>query len=109
MITIKESMKRSKEEKERIIKDIAQMGIIIDGCKKHGISKSQYYKWTRRYNALGLDGLEDRRSVDQDAAIKKLERENALLKQILAEKELEGKLKDELLKKKIAQWNKGKR
>ena len=109
MIPIKASMKRSKEEKERIIKDIAKMGVIVDGCRKHGITKVQYYEWSRRYNALGLEGLEDRRSVNQDAALRKLERENALLKQMLAEKELEGKLKDELLKKKIAQWNKGKR
>lgn len=108
MIIIKEAMKRSKEEKERIIKDVQKLGVIA-GCEKHGIVKGQYYKWVRRYNAFGLEGLEDRRSVNKDAAIKKLEKENALLKQILAEKELEGKMKDELLKKKIAQWNKGRK
>ena len=32
--------------------------------------------------------------------IRRLEKENAMLKQLVAEKELEGKLKDELLKKK---------
>ena len=32
--------------------------------------------------------------------LKRLRRENEMLKQIIAEKELEGKLKDELIKKK---------
>jgi putative transposase len=108
MIEIKTSMQRSKEDKEKIILDIQRLGVTT-GCKKHGINKSQYYQWTRRYNAMGLDGLEDRRSVNMEAAYKKLEKENQLLKQILAEKELESKLKDELLKKKIAQWNRGRK
>lgn len=108
MIEIKNQMNRSKEEKEKIILDIQRLGIVA-GCKKHGINKGQYYQWARRYNALGLEGLEDRRSVNMEAAFKKLERENELLKKILAEKELESKMKDELLKKKIAQWNRGKK
>jgi putative transposase len=108
MIVIKASMKRSKEEKEKIIKDIQELGVIA-GCRKYGINKAQYYRWSRRYNSLGLEGLEDRRSVNMEAAYKRLERENELLKKILAEKELESKLKDELLKKKIAQWNRGKK
>jgi putative transposase len=37
---------------------------------------------------------------DKLALLRKLEKENATLKQLLAEKELESKLKDELLKKK---------
>ena len=40
---------------------------------------------------------------------KKLAKENELLKKLLAEKELEAKLKDEILKKKLAQWNRGKK
>jgi putative transposase len=44
-----------------------------------------------------------------DAQLKRLEKENRMLKELLAEKELESKLKDELLKKKIVQWNKGKK
>jgi putative transposase len=39
--------------------------------------------------------------------IRELERENSVLKQLLAEKELEGKLKSELLKKKYALERKG--
>ena len=40
--------------------------------------------------------------------IKRLEKENSLLKQLLAEKEIEGHLKDEMIKKKYA-WAREKR
>lgn len=107
MTTIRELMKRSKEEKEKLLKDIQKMGIVA-GCRHYGISKSLFYEWLRRYNSLGLDGLEDRRKVDRDRQYRKLELENQRLKQLLAEKELESRMKDELVKKKLAQWKKGK-
>ena len=106
MLTIKEVMKRSKEEKEKVILEIKKLGVTA-GCRKYGIGKSVYYGWVRRYNALGLEGLEDRRKVNTDRLIQRLEKENEILKQLLAEKELESKMKDELLKKKLAQWKKG--
>ncbi len=99
--------KRSPEEKERILLDIQRLGVLA-GLRKHALSKATYYAWLERYQASGLEGLEDRRKVNIDAQIKRLEKENKLLKEILAEKELESKMKDELLKKKIAQWNKEK-
>jgi putative transposase len=108
MFTIRQLMKRSKEEKERIIKEIQKMGIVA-GCRHFGLSKSLFYDWVRRYNSLGIEGLEDRRRVDLDKQYKKLEKENERLKQLLAEKELESRMKDDLLKKKMAQWNRGKR
>lgn len=106
MLTIKEIMKRSKEEKEKIIREIKEIGVTA-GCRKFGIAKSQYYDWVRRYNTLGLEGLEDQRKVNAERLNKKLQKENEMLKQLLAEKELESKMKDELLKKKFAQWRKG--
>ena len=51
MLTIKEIMKRSKEEKEKIIREIKEIGVTA-GCRKFGIAKSQYYDWVRRYNTL---------------------------------------------------------
>lgn len=29
-------------------------------CSKYGISRNTYYKWKKRYNQLGIDGLQDR-------------------------------------------------
>jgi len=108
MITIRELMKRSKEEKEKIILEIKKMGITA-GCRHFGIHKSIVYNWMHRYNAYGLDGLEDKRKVNFEAANKRLQKENEMLKKLLAEKELESKLKDEILKKKLAEWNRGKK
>ena len=71
------------------------------GCKKYDLSKSIYYRWLDRYNALGLDGRGDRRGKDLDARVKRLEKENRMLKELLAEKELESRMKDKLLKKKV--------
>ena len=107
MITIKEIMRRSKEEKEKILLDIKANGLAF-GLRKYGICKQLYYTWVKRYNAFGIEGLEDKRKLKVDSLNKKLLKENEILKKLLAEKELEMSIKDELLKKKIAQWNKGK-
>jgi putative transposase len=50
---------------------------------------------------MGEAGLSHGMTQAQLKEIRRLEKENMLLKQIIAEKELEGKLKDELLKKKL--------
>lgn len=98
-------MQRSKEEKEKLLFEIKKIGVAA-GCRKFGVAKSQYYDWLRRYNALGIEGLEDRRKVNIERLNKQLQKENDLLKRLLAEKELESRMKDELLKKKLAQWKK---
>jgi putative transposase len=105
MLMKKQIHKRTPQEKERILQEIERLGVVA-GCRKHGLSRNLYYEWLDRYNSQGLAGLEDRRGKNLDAMMKKLEKENRILKELLAEKELESKLKDELLKKKIAQWNK---
>lgn len=90
--------KRTKEEKERILHEVAKLGVVA-GCRKNEVSVDTYYKWLERYNAHGIEGLADRRSITNEAALKRLEKENSALKELLAEKELELKFKDELLKK----------
>ncbi len=102
MLMVKQIHKRTPQEKERILLDIQHLGVTA-GCRKHGISRVLYYDWLNRYQASGLEGLEDRRGKSVDARIKRLENENRLRKELLAEKELESKLKDELLKKKFGQ------
>ena len=106
MLMKRELIKRTAQEKEQIILDINKLGPVA-GCRKHNVAAGQYYQWLHAYNAHGIEGLESRRGKDLQATVRKLEKENSLLKEILAEKELQMKMKDELLKKKIAQWNKG--
>ncbi|MEL6986710.1 MAG: transposase [Bacteroidota bacterium] len=104
----KHQKKRSPEEKERIIKDVKRLGVVA-GCRKHGIYPGMYYEWSERYESHGLSGLGDRRSQNQERALKKLEKENRLMKEIVAEKELIIKMQQELIKKKYkAEKQKGK-
>lgn len=97
--------KRSAQEKEKILMDIQNLGVVV-GCRKYDIARTLYYDWLTKYEASGLEGLEDRRGKNMDAQVKRLEKENRMLKELLAEKELESKLKDELLKKKFGQQRK---
>lgn len=105
MLMVKRIHKRTPEEKEKILLDIQELGVIA-GCRKHGLARTLYYEWLDKYNASGLEGLEDRRGKNMDAYAKRLEKENRILKELLAEKELEAKLKDELLKKKFGHQGK---
>lgn len=108
MISKREMKRRTKEEKERMILAIKKIGVTA-GCRQYGIDPRQYYNWLEKYNANGIEGLEDRRGKSTEKLLKKVEKENKLLKELLAERDLEIKLKDELLKKKRAQWRKEKK
>lgn len=93
----------SVEEKESMLKDIEKIGI-VEGCRKHGIYATTYYSWLEKYKSHGIEGLVGvaKKRADKDA--KKLQQENNRLKKLLAEKDLELSIKDELLKKKMQQW-----
>ena len=106
MLTKRIMKTRSKEDKERILLDIQRIGVVA-GCRKHEIDPSTYYNWLEKYQASGIEGLEDRRGRTNDHLLRKAEKEIRLLKEILADKELELKMKDELLKKKMDQWKRG--
>jgi transposase-like protein len=49
-------------------------------CKKLGITDQTYYRWRKEYGGL---------QVDQARRLKELEKENARLKKLLAEAELD--------------------
>ena len=56
---------------------------------------------------MGEEGFTHGITPEQIKRIRELEKENKALKEIVIQKELEGKLKDELLKKKFALEKKG--
>ena len=90
----------TKEEKLEILKEVREQGKEIT-LRKYRVYPSTYYSWKKRYDTQGEEGFvsaEQRRKSQQ--YICQLEDENALLKQLLAEKELEIALRDDLLKKK---------
>jgi putative transposase len=97
-----EKSRKSKEEKLQILKEASQNGITIT-CEKYGIYPATYYTWKKKYEEMGEAGFRHGMTPDQLKEIKRLQKENQQLKELLISKELEGKLKDELIKKKYAQ------
>lgn len=102
-MTVKKTEKGTKkftsEEKLAIIKEAERNGQKVT-LAKYDIYASTFSYWKKKHLVHGVAGLDHQRSKDRDALIKKLEKENETLKILLAEKELEGKLKNEMLKKK---------
>ena len=65
----------------------AGQGTIETLCRKHGVAEATFYRWRARYG-----GLEPSDAV----CLKVLERENARLKKLLAERDLEIEVMKEL-------------
>lgn len=91
--------KYSKAEKLAIVKEATEKGVKIT-LEKYSLYPATFYYWKKKVEEMGEVGLTHGLTKERLAIIKKLERENKALKEIIAEKELESKLKDELLKKK---------
>ena len=96
----------------------AEKLLILSEGKKNGVKKTldkyalypgTYYYWKKKLTVYGESGLEHKKSKEDQQLIKDLEKENEVLKILLAEKELESKLKDDLLKKKYPELRKRKR
>mgnify|MGYP001544949541 CR=1 FL=1 len=80
-------MARKRYSAEQIIRMLREAevelskGISVGAvCKKLGITGNTYYRWRREYGGL---------KVDQAKRLKELERENARLKRIVADKALD--------------------
>jgi putative transposase len=89
------------EEKTRILKEAAEAGVTAT-CEKYGLYAASFYSWKKKMDQMGVEGLQHGMTPEHLKRIRQLEKENQLLKQLLAEKDLEGRLKDELIKKKYA-------
>ena len=90
-----------KKEKLSILQEASENGVNVT-LEKHGIYPATYYSWRKKFNEMGEVGLDHGMTKEHLKRIRELEKENSQLKEIVAEKELEGRLKDELLKKKWA-------
>ena len=90
----------SKSEKLKIIREAKKEGVQVT-IRKYGLYPSTYYNWRKKYEIEGETGIEDtavRRKKDK--YIRKLENQLSLLKELLAERDMEIALRDELLAKK---------
>jgi putative transposase len=95
---MKERKKYSKEEKLRIIEEVAAHGVKAT-LDKYGVYPATYYEWKRKVEAMGEKGLEWGMTPAHLKEIRRLDKENQRLKQLVADQQLESQLKDELLKK----------
>ncbi len=91
----------SAEEKFLILKEAEEHGV-VKTCSKHGIDPTTYYFWKERYESEGIRGLMPKTpgpKIDRKE-LKELQKENELLKKLLAEKEVLLEAQKDLLKKK---------
>ncbi len=79
-----EQIIRILKEAEREDKTVAEV------CREHGVSENSYYRWRRKFGGL---------SVPELRRLRELERENARLKRMMAERDLEIDAMKEVLSK----------
>ena len=88
-------MKPDHHRAEQIIKILEQAEkgeqTITAICRAHGIAENTFYRWRKVYGGM---------SVNEVQRLKELEKENARLKRLLAERDLEVDALKELLAKK---------
>lgn len=89
----------TKEEKLKILEEVKKNGVQAT-LDKFGIYPATYYSWKKKFETMGETGFQHGMTPMHLKEIRRLEKENNLLKKLLAEKDLEAHLKDELLKKK---------
>jgi putative transposase len=60
-------------------------------CRQHNIAQTTFYRWRNRFGSM---------NASEAARVRELEKENARLKRLLAERDLEVDMMKELLAKK---------
>ena len=87
-------MKKTKYPINKIIQILAEAELpntsIADVCRKYSIARSTFDKWRRKFKGF---------SSSEAKKLKILEEENARLKRLLAEKELEIQVLSDIVKK----------
>lgn len=87
-------MKRKRFTEEQIVQVLkeAEPGTvpITEICRRHGISEYSFYRWRRKYQGL---------TISEAKRYRELERENARLKRLVANRDLEIDAMKELLRK----------
>ena len=76
-------MKKSRYTEEQIAFALKQAELgttVAEVCRKMGISEATFYNWKKKYGGLGVSELR---------RLKQLEEENARLKRLLAERDLD--------------------
>lgn len=88
-------MQKSQFSDEQIVAILqqAQRGdkTISEACRQHNISENTFYRWRTRFGGM---------NASEAVRVRELEKENARLKRLLAERDLEVDIIKEILQKK---------
>ena len=67
--------------------------------RQFGVSSTMIYKWQRSFESEGTEGLSNAKQKDKELRLYQLERENRELKAIVAEKEMQLRIQEAVIKK----------
>ncbi len=95
------------EQKLSILKEAEESGVTAT-IRKHQIYGNTLYEWRQKYSTSGVEGLKTA-YIRTSPEVRKLEAEIRMLKELVAEKELTIRIKDELLKKTLSRHKSGAR
>jgi len=86
-------MKKSRYDDEQIVRILREtdQDTVANVAKRHGVSEASIYVWQRKFNGMDVDDVK---------RLKSLESENARLKKLLAERDLEIEVMKEIAAKK---------
>ena len=83
------------EEKIRMLRQADKGKTILEACRENNISEQTFHRWKREFGMI---------DVDQAKRMKELEKENARLKRMLADKLLGIEILQETLEKNYKPW-----
>lgn len=88
-------MKKSKFTEAQIIfalRQAEQGTVVLEVCRKMGVSEATFYNWKKKYGGLGVSELR---------RLRQLEEENRQLKQLVADLSLDKQMLQDVIKKKL--------
>lgn len=85
-------------EKLEILSQYQKEGVTRTS-RQYGVSGTMIYKWQKAFESEGEEGLSGAKQKDKELEYAKLLRENNELKAMVAEKELQIRIQNEIIKK----------